>query len=172
MTARKMVNAFYDYHRWANERLLDAAAKVDEAELLGEADIPFGCVQDNMLHILGSQVSWIMRLTGAPPQLATVESGKVVPALRQSFAWAHDTFASYLDSLSDDDIERVTPFIEFGERGTHNLERPLWEVLLSVGSHGMTHRAEVAIVMTRLGASPEQMDYSEFAWRHDMRDGS
>lgn len=76
MTARKMVNAFYDYHRWANERLLDAAAKVDEAELLGEADIPFGCVQDNMLHILGSQVSWIMRLTGAPPHLPRLSLAK------------------------------------------------------------------------------------------------
>ena len=94
----------------------------------------------------------------------------MVRGLRQSFGWADDTFAGYLGSLTDEDIERVTPFIEFEGESPHNLTRPLWEVLLSVGSHGISHRSEVAIILTRLGASPEQMDYSEYAWRNNLRD--
>lgn len=169
MTTRQVVTSFFDYHRWANERLLDAVAKVDEGDLLHEEGIPFGNVQGNMLHILGSQVSWIMRLTGQTPELAKIEPGRAVSGLRQSFGWAHDTFARYLASLTDEDIERVISFIDFEGQRPHDLQRPLWEILLSVGSHGMTHRSEVAIVLTRLGASPEQMDYSEYAWRHDLR---
>lgn len=170
MTTLQVITSLYDYHRWANERLLDAAAKLDESDLLRDAEIPFGNVEENMLHILGSQVSWIMRLTGKQPELAKLEPGSMVSGMRQSFGWAHDTFASYLGSLTDEDIERVTPFIEFEGQSPHNLQRPLWEVLLSVGSHGMSHRSEVAIVLTRLGASPEQMDYSEYAWRHALRE--
>jgi len=170
MTTLRVITSLYDYHRWANERLLDAADRLNERELSRDAGIPFGNVQDNMLHILGSQVSWIMRLTRKQPELAKLEPGNVVSGMRQSFGWAHDTFASYIDSLTDEDIERVTPFIEFEGNSPHNLAQPLWEVLLSVGSHGISHRSEVATVLTRLGADPEQIDYSEYAWRHALRE--
>ena len=170
MSTLQVMTALYDYHRWANERLLDAAGKVDESELLRDAGIPFGTVQGNMLHILGSQVSWLMRLTGETPELARIEPGLVISGLRQSFGWAHESFARYLGALTDEEIEGVIPFIEFEGESPRDLERPLWEVLLSVGSHGMTHRSEVAIVLTRVNASPGQMDYSEYAWRHDLRD--
>ena len=169
MTTLQAIEALYSYHRWADERLLGAAARVQESDLLRDEAIPFGSVQANLIHILGSQVSWLIRLTGEVPQLATIEPGRVVAALRQSFGLAHDRLGQYVASLTEHDVERVTSFIEFEENNAHNLERPLWEVLLSVGSHGISHRSEVAVVLTRLGASPEQMDYSEFAWRFVLR---
>ena len=170
MTTIQVVTSLFDYHRWANERMLDAAAETDEVDLLRDEPIPFGNLQANMLHILGSQVSWIMRLTGETPAIAKLEPGRIVAGLKQSFANAHDGFARYLNSLTNEDVAREIDFIEFEAERPHNLRRLLWEVLLSVGSHGMTHRAEVAIVLTRLGASPDQMDYSEFAWRNDIRE--
>jgi uncharacterized damage-inducible protein DinB len=164
-----MVRALYAYHEWADDRLLDAAGKVTEEDLAKEAGIPFGNVHDNLLHILGSQVSWLMRLTGRTPPIAKVEPGRVMPALRESFAGAHEALRDYIAGLSNDLVEAPVKFIEFDGGQPHHLQRPLWEVLLSVGSHGMAHRSEVGLVLTSLGASPEQMDYSEFAWRHELR---
>jgi uncharacterized damage-inducible protein DinB len=172
MSKLQLITNLYDYHRWANERLLDAMAMVDERELMRGFPIPFGNVKDNMLHILGSQVSWVMRLTGETPELSKVEDGNVVPALRESFLWAHDYFASYVASLSDEEIEGVTAVIEFGDDQPRRLERPLWEILLSVGSHGIAHRAEVTVALAQMGADPDQMDYSEFAWRGDLRESA
>jgi uncharacterized damage-inducible protein DinB len=170
MTTLQLIRALYDYHRWADERLLDAAAEVPEDELLRDAEIPFGSVQTNMLHIPGSQVSWVMRLTGTTPALAKLESGSVVRGLRQSFSSAHEGLDRYVASLTEEDVQRETTFIDFEMERAHNLVRPLWEVLLSVGSHAITHRSEVALVLTRLGASPGEIDYSEYAWRRDFRD--
>jgi uncharacterized damage-inducible protein DinB len=169
MSTLEMVRALYAYHEWADDRLLDAAGNVTEEDLAKEAGIPFGNVQDNLLHILGSQVSWLMRLTGKTPPIAKVEPGRVVPALKESFAGAHGALAEYLSTLSVERVEAPVKFVEFDGGQPHNLERPLWEVLLSVGSHGLSHRSEVGLVLTSLGASPEQMDYSEFAWRHALR---
>jgi len=165
-----MVQRLYAYHEWADIRLLAAASLVAEEELTRRADIPFGSVQGNLLHILGSQVSWVMRLTGEVPQLAKVEPGRVVSALRESYTWAHERLQSCVGSLVNSDLEEPIVFVEFEGNQPHNLQRPLWEVLLSVGSHGMTHRGEVAAVLTRLGASPDQLDYSEFAWRSGLRE--
>jgi uncharacterized damage-inducible protein DinB len=169
MTTLALISSLYRYHEWADSRLLEAAARVPEEELCRAADIPFGSVKDNLLHILGSQVSWVMRLTGQTPQLGAVEAGRVIPALRESFAWAHEGLSTYLRSLTEEDIERVVAVVEFEGNRPHNLQRPLWEILLSVGSHGIAHRSEVSVVLARLGADPDQMDYSEFAWRHDLR---
>jgi len=169
MSTLEMVRALYAYHEWADDRLLATASRVNEEDLARAVEVPFGSVQGNLLHILGSQVSWLMRLTGKTPPIAKVEPGRVAAALRESFAGAHEALREYLAALSDDQVEATVPFIDFESNRPHNLERPLWEVLLSVGSHGMSHRSEVALVLTSMGASPEQLDYSEFAWRHRLR---
>jgi uncharacterized damage-inducible protein DinB len=76
---------------------------------------------------------------------------------------------SYIGALSEEQVEAPIRFIEFDGGKPHELERPMWEMLLSVGSHGMGHRGEVAAVLTAAGASPGEIDYSEFAWRRGLR---
>jgi uncharacterized damage-inducible protein DinB len=112
---------------------LATASLVNEEDLAREVEIPFGSVQGNLLHILGSQVSWLMRLTGKTPPIAKVEPGRVVAALRESFGAAHAALREYLAKLSDEQVEATVPFVDFERNQPHNLERPLWEVLL-VGS--------------------------------------
>jgi uncharacterized damage-inducible protein DinB len=164
-----MIERLYEYHEWADDRLLDAAASTSEDALTQDAEIPFGNVRDNLLHILGSQVSWLMRWTGEPPQLAKIEPGRVADGLRESFAWAHERLRSYIGSLTEEQVEESITFTEFDGGKSYELERPMWEMLLSVGSHGMSHRGEVAAVLTAAGASPGEIDYSEFAWRRNLR---
>ena len=63
----EMIRRLYEYHEWADDRLLEAACRAPEETLTRGAEIPFGNARDNLLHILGSQVSWLMRWTGEPP---------------------------------------------------------------------------------------------------------
>jgi uncharacterized damage-inducible protein DinB len=169
MSKLEMIRRIYEYHEWADNRLLEAAARVSEEALAREAGIPFGNARDNMLHILGSQVSWLMRWTGEPPRLAKVEPGFVAAALRESFEWAHERLRAYIGALSEEQVEASIRFLEFDQGRPHELERPMWEMLLSVGSHGMGHRGEAAAALTAAGASPGEIDYSEFAWRRNLR---
>jgi len=169
MSKLEMIKRLYEYHEWADNRLLDAAARLPEDDLSRDADIPFGNARDNLLHILGSQVSWLMRWTGEPPQLAKIEPGRVAEALSESFSSAHDRLRSYIGALTEGQVEAQIKFTEFDQGKPHELERPMWEMLLSVGSHGMSHRGEVAAVLTAAGASPGEIDYSEFAWRRTLR---
>jgi uncharacterized damage-inducible protein DinB len=110
-----------------------------------------------------------MRWTGEPPQLAKIEPGRVAEGLRESFAWAHERLRSHIWALTEDDVESPIGFTEFDRGQPHQLERPIWEMLLSIGSHGTSHRGEVAAVLTAAGASPGEIDYSEFAWRRNLR---
>jgi len=110
-----------------------------------------------------------MRWTGVSPRLGKTEPGHVVDALSESFAWAHERLRQYIGALTEEEVESSIRFTEFDGGKPHELERPMWEMLLSVGSHGMGHRGEVAAVLTAAGASPGEIDYSEFAWRRGFR---
>lgn len=169
MSKLEMIRRLYEYHEWADDRLLDAAARVSEEALDRDADIPFGNARDNLLHILGSQVSWLMRWTGESPPLAKIEPGLVAAALTESFERAHERLRSYIRALTEEQVEAPIRFMEFDGGKPYEFERPMWEMLLSVGSHGMGHRGEVAAVLTTAGASPGEIDYSEFAWRRGLR---
>ena len=169
MSKLEMIRRLYEYHEWADDRLLETASRAPEEVLARDADIPFGNAQDNLLHILASQVSWLMRWTGEPPKLARLEPGSVAAGLRESYGSAHDGLRAYLGSLSEEQVEAEVEFIDFEGDKPHDLRRPMWEMLLSVGSHGLSHRSEVAAVLTAAGFDPGQLDFSEFAWRGDLR---
>ena len=169
MSQLDLIKRLYEYHEWADNCLLDAAGQVPEEALTRYAEIPFGNARDNLLHILGSQVSWLMRWTGEPPTLTKIDDGRVAASLRESFAWAHERLRSYIGALTEERLEASITFTEFDRGQPHQVERPMWEMLLSVGSHGMGHRGEVAAVLTAAAASPGEIDYSEFAWRRGLR---
>jgi len=165
MSKLQMIKSLYEYNEWANNELLHAASRVSEEELAREIGGSFGSIQGNLLHILGSHVSWLMRWTGKPPELAKVEPGRVMPAIRQSYNWAHDRLREFVGSLDESALEQVVSFMDPREGAWHTWQRPLWQVLLSVGTHGGHHRAEVAMALTSLGYAPGELDYSQFCWR-------
>jgi len=162
-----MVRSLFEYNEWANEQVLEAAARVSEEELTRERGVSFGSVQGILLHILGSHVSWLMKWTGETPPIAKVEPGRVMPAIRQSYANAHELLRKFVDGLSDGRLDEVSSLMDPQGGEWHTWHRPFWQVTLSVGSHAMAHRAEAAMILTSLGAARARFDYSYFCWRRD-----
>ncbi len=167
MSKLEMVRSLFEYNEWANEQVLEAAARVDEEELTRERDVSFGSVQGILLHILGSHVSWLMKWTGETPPIAKVEPGRVMPAIRQSYANAHERLRQFVGGLSDGRLDDVSSLMDPQGGEWRTWHRPFWQVMLSVGSHAMAHRAEAAMILTSLGSSPGEIDYSYFCWRRD-----
>src|SRR3972149_9739415 len=99
MSKLEMVRSLFEYNEWANEQVLEAAARVDEEALTRERDVSFGSVQGILLHILGSHVSWLMKWTGETPSIARVEPGRVMLAIRESYASAHERLRQFVGSL-------------------------------------------------------------------------
>ncbi len=66
---------------------------------------------------------------------------------------------SYLDTLRDEDLDRVVPY-----RSTRGVpfENVLWHLLAHVVNHGTQFRGEAGVALAERGASPGDLDLIVF----------
>src|SRR5262245_21183612 len=56
------------YNRWANARILDAAAKLTDEQFVSPGTFPHGGLRGTLVHTLFAEWTWRMRWLGTPPQ--------------------------------------------------------------------------------------------------------
>lgn len=58
--------ALYDYHYWANGRIITALAQVEHARFVAPAAVQWGSLRGTLVHLLWSEVNWLARWEGRP----------------------------------------------------------------------------------------------------------
>ena len=154
------IHLIYEYHYWANKRILAASANVTQEQFLAPASFPYGGLRGTILHILDAEWGWrglfVHQSFGADlsldefPTLATLEA-----------RWQEEERAirAYLADLSDDDLESHLRYTT--DTGIKR-DRILWHCLLHVVNHGTQHRSEAAALLTDYGHSPGDLDFTVF----------
>jgi uncharacterized damage-inducible protein DinB len=153
--------SLYDYAGWANGRVLDAAARLDEADWRRPSGHPFGSVHGTMVHILSSEMLWLARWQGRSPTERAVapEDLPTVAALRARWAPVAAELRAFLAAQDEAGWGRVIAYRTLDGRAA---AYPLWQMLLQVVNHGTQHRAEAASLLTELGQSPGELDLIHF----------
>ncbi|HEY5625508.1 MAG TPA: DinB family protein [Dehalococcoidia bacterium] len=149
------VRGAYAYNEWANQRLLDAAAKLSDEQLTSERGGSRGSVADNLSHLVNTQVGWAdtineTEFTAQEPLPKT----EIMTALRRRFAESHTQLREIADGLTDESLAAVVR----RERGGRIHGFPRWQMLLHLANHGTQHRAEIGLALLALDASPGDLD--------------
>jgi uncharacterized damage-inducible protein DinB len=55
---------FFKFNLWANLRVLDACAGLDDARLDATIRGPFGSVRETLVHIVAAEEGYVQRFTG------------------------------------------------------------------------------------------------------------
>jgi uncharacterized damage-inducible protein DinB len=153
------IRTLFAYNAWANARILDAAARVP-AEQFATAALGACNLRDTLLHILVAESIWRLRWQGIVPE--SVEFPSEFPTLESVRAqWREEDrqLAAFLDTLGDVDLDGT---ITYRRSDSEALTRTLWHLLLHVVNHGTQHRAELALLLTALGHSPGDVDFTIF----------
>ncbi|MCY4247839.1 MAG: hypothetical protein OXE95_09735 [Chloroflexi bacterium] len=141
----------FDYHDWATERLLAAAARLENAppqELLA-----------TLAHICEAQRAWRMLMTrGQFTDFLQPDDCADLMAVQKLWRREKDEFWRYLRSLGESDLQREFTYVGAGGRR----RRLVWHCLWHVVNHGTQHRAECAALLTTLGCSPGELDFPIF----------
>lgn len=154
--AANTLRELFAYNRWANDRLLAAAAQLDDARLDQRFDMGPGSIRETLKHIYGAERIWYERVDGPGwkylPQGAPVQS---LIELREAMHRLHDARDAWMAELSVAGLERSVSYRDM--KGNPHVNR-LCDILAHVGNHGVHHRAQVGAMLTRVGRRTQNFD--------------
>jgi uncharacterized damage-inducible protein DinB len=157
MLGTTMLTAMVEYHRQVNERLLDLAARLPEADL--DAPIDGGrSIRETFRHMVDTDYRWRTFVETHVPvwedQAADDERpGIATIAARQAAETA--ALTAWLARQREGDLLQE---IEITWEGETSRITP-WHGLLQMLLHGQQHRSELAAALTRCGQSPNDLDF-------------
>lgn len=149
----------YDYHEWANRRVLDTAENLTPGQWRESGIASFGSIHATLVHTMSAQWMWLSRWNGASPA-APLDPAAFPDLAAVRARWAEieaDTraFVAALDAEGENSPARIVNYANSrGQRGGD----PLWQLMLHQVNHGTQHRSEVAAMLTQFGHSPGELD--------------
>jgi len=156
------IDALVDYLYWVSHRLLDAAAPLTADQFTKVSSVTIRDLRSTLVHELDVEWSWRLNLQGRPEE--EFDSDKElrpedypdVQQLRDHWARDEAEMRAWLASLTDDDMEALVPSVLTGD------ERPLWQYLLHIVTHGQQQQADAATLLTVAGRSPGELSFLEY----------
>lgn len=151
------LDRLYAYNRWANLRLLDAAASLPAERFAERVTSSFGSVRETFAHIVAVEWVWLQRCNGNGRVGAPEWMSEPTPAiLREQLDAIFDGQRALIASA---DEERRVAYVNFAG---HDREYALGEILFHVPNHSNYHRGQVVTLLRQLGVTPPPTDYVLF----------
>ena len=151
------LRTLYEYNAAANDRVLDAARRVDPGRLREAAPVSHGSLFGALAHVFAAEWVWRMRCEEgvSPAALPTADEFPSLQALDERLRAEDGAWLALVGRSSDADLDRPVRYTN--TRGTP-FETPFWQIALHVLNHGTQFRAEAAALLTQRGASPGDLD--------------
>jgi uncharacterized damage-inducible protein DinB len=142
----------FQHNTWANLRLLDACAGLDDAQL--DATVPgtMGTLRATLQHICGAEERYLAALTDAPRPPSLERSPW--PGIDDLRARAQATGAGLAAVAARREATEGVPVEWQGEKRSV----PVGIFLLQAINHATEHRAHVTTILTQQGITPPELD--------------
>lgn len=149
-----------EYNQWANEKMLDAAAKLSPEQFTADLKSSHLSVRDTLAHTLAAEWIWLERWKGTSPKaLLTATDFPTVDSLRARWSQVENEYTEYIGGLTDDSLGLVMAYTNTkGEQW----EYPLGSMIQHVMNHSTYHRGQVTTMLRQLGAEVTPVDLLVF----------
>jgi uncharacterized damage-inducible protein DinB len=161
------IQLLYEYDRWANNRVLQAASILSSEQFTRDLGGSFRSVRDTMVHIVAGEWIWLEYWKEPPnsPELLkellvrrnVLFNPQAFPdmALVQS-KWAEVEIkqVEFVNRLTQQLLEKLLPF--------RTTQVSLVHLMQHMANHSTYHRGQVALMMRQLSAEPVATDFHVF----------
>jgi uncharacterized damage-inducible protein DinB len=154
------IRLLYEYNRWANARILAAAAEISEAQFLAAGGFSHGGLRGTLVHTLFAEWVWRLRWQGSPPNVRLKpEDFLTFASLKARWLEEEIKLMEFVDGLTEKRL--ATEFDYISTEGNPH-RRVVWESMAHLVNHGTQHRSEAAAMLTDMGHSPGDIDLIVF----------
>lgn len=161
------VRLLYEYDRWANHRIIQAASDLTAEQFTRDLGGAFSSLRDTVLHIIAGEWTWLEYWKAPSPTPAFLaelrtrrqalfnpSSHPSVVEVRSKWAEVEAEQVQFVSRLTDELIQRMVPF--------RTTQVPLAQLMQHVSNHSTYHRGQISLMMRQLGAKPVATDFHEF----------
>lgn len=152
--------ALLDHLDWIRDRLLAAAAGLDDDAFTSTDTVTGRDLRATLVHELDVQWSWRERLKGAdwdgwgPDAELTAGDYPTVASLAEHWQRDEAVTRAWLAALTDADLD--APPVREEDR------EPLWHYAMHLYAPALQQFSEAAVLLTRAGRSPGDIGFLEF----------
>ena len=150
------IQELFAYHRWANRRVLGAAAALSPEQLARDMGSSFPSVLATLAHLLSAEWIWVERWSGRSPtgipgdwDLSSWEG------LMRRWEEVEARQAALVDGVTEEELRRG---LDYRTLQGAPYSSPLWQILRHVVNHATYHRGQVVTMLRQLGASAPGTD--------------
>lgn len=149
------------YNRWANRRLLAAAADLPPDALWRDAKAFFGSLMGTLNHLLVTDRIWMARFRQEAMPAYRLDSvlHRELDVFAQARATEDEGIIAYLAGLTAADLFRP---LAYRTMAGDPREDPLALLLQHLFNHHAHHRGQAHAILSRLGAKPPSLDLLYF----------
>ncbi len=139
------IDRLFEFNLWANIQLIELCQELTNEQLEAETDGVYGRIRPTLVHIVRAEGGYLRRLTGSRPwdDDRTWDS-LTLEELREK---AQLSGSRLLAVASDVDPERRHT-VTFQGQPFHYFN---WTILLQALYHGIEHRTQIKVLLSRLG---------------------
>jgi uncharacterized damage-inducible protein DinB len=150
------------YNRWANARVYEAAAELNDAEFTRDTGAFFGSMMGTLNHILVADRIWMKRFTSegeAPSSLDAIVHPNLAP-LRVAREAEDQRIAGWIERLDEAALAGRFTYITVTDMRT--VSQRLAPALAHFFNHQTHHRGQAHMILTSLGRPSVQLDMIYF----------
>jgi uncharacterized damage-inducible protein DinB len=164
---RDDIQLLYEYDRWANNSVLQAASTLTVEEFTRDLGGSFRSVRDTLVHIIGGEWGWLTIwnepsvtsafVTDLWTRLDAVFQPDAFPdvaAVQLRWAEVEKEQVEFVNRVTDESLRRMVPV-----RAT---QISLAHLMQHLANHSTYHRGQVALKTRELAAAPVSTDFALF----------
>jgi uncharacterized damage-inducible protein DinB len=164
---REDIQLLYEYDRWANNRVLQAASALSGGAFTRDLGGSFCSVRDTLVHIIGGEWIWLAYWSTPPHSSAELTNLKTrrdalfnppafpdIAAVRLKWSEIEKEQTDFVDQVTDELLDKMLPFRTTQIRLAHLMQH--------VANHSTYHRGQIALMMRQLASEPAATDFHVF----------
>jgi uncharacterized damage-inducible protein DinB len=152
----------YDYHVWANEKLLRHLEELPEDVFLKPTDLGFSSISEVFGHLVSAEEVWLARLNGETPPPLSPKPFQTSEEARLYMREQQERFREYIRNIKDWETK-----VDYSNTKGQARSNTIIEIVLQVVNHGTYHRGNVTTILRSYGYPGTVTDYIAFVWTTD-----
>lgn len=161
------IQLLYQYDRWANNRVLEAATALSAEQFTRDLGGSFCSLRDTLVHIISGEWGWlaywkepfpgpdfVKDLRDRRDALFHPDKFPDIGAVKSKWAEVQKEQLEFVNCMTNESLKKMLPI--------RSTQISLANLMQHLANHSTYHRGQVALMMRQLGAEPVATDFHLF----------